>query len=105
MSGFFDVMTPAEATRRINTWARTGVLRLRPSAHARNRQLLRRVSSPDLEYLLETGVVRRLPRASKKFPGDYTYRVEGPVLSEPGRIVKCIVAPVAPAILVIVTVF
>ncbi len=105
MSGFFDVMTPAEATKRINGWARGDVLRVDPSLHATRRQRERRISLDDVLYVLETGSVQRLPRASEKYPGDYVYRFEGPGLSEPGRIVKCLVAPVAPAWVKILTVF
>lgn len=83
---------PADATRRINAWAREPGLTLTKTRHAKERLLERNLIEADLLHLLKTGFVHDEAEATP-YEGCYRYKVEGMTPNSAGRTLASIVIP------------
>lgn len=97
-----DAWKPADATRRINAYARDDGLALSLTRHAREQMQARDLLVGDLMHLLKRGFIYDPPEPAAR--GCWKYKVEGTTPSSDGRTVAAIVIPAPGPELTIVTV-
>lgn len=95
--------SPAEATKRINECAKSLMLNVALTKHAKDQLLERTLFMGDLLHLLKTGFVYEEPEPATR-EGFYKYRIEGITPNSGRRTVRGVVIPNGDCNLKIVTV-
>ncbi len=95
--------SPAEATRRINECAKSPMLNVARTRHAKDQLLERDLIMGDLLHLLKTGFVYEEPVPATR-EGFFKYRIEGTTPNSGRRTVRAVVIPNGDCNLKIVTV-
>lgn len=95
--------TPAEATNRINAYAKDPTFDLSPAKHVSERLLLRDLMMADLRYLLRWGFVYDEPQSASR-QGYYKYKIEGGTPNSANQVLAAIVIPGPPCAIKVVTI-